>query len=77
MREKRERCNCRSSREFSNFNSLSISISGLAVPTVGGNSLLCAEGVVDRMVTVCEESIALSILRLLEMEKVTEIEHPI
>ncbi|PAV57126.1 hypothetical protein WR25_26149 isoform B [Diploscapter pachys] len=42
---------------------------GLAVPTVGGNSLATAQGLVDRVITVCEESIALSILRLLEMEK--------
>lgn len=43
---------------------------GLAVPFVGGNSLVTAKGLIDKMVTVCEESIALSILRLLEMEKV-------
>ena len=44
---------------------------GLAVPTVGGNSLATAQGLVDKVITVCEESIALSILRLLEMEKVS------
>jgi threonine dehydratase len=42
---------------------------GLAVPTVGGNAVYIAEGLIDEFVTVCEESIALSILRLLEMEK--------
>lgn len=42
---------------------------GLAVPTVGGNALFIANGLIDELVTVCEESIALSILRLLEMEK--------
>ncbi|KAJ1346112.1 hypothetical protein KIN20_000806 [Parelaphostrongylus tenuis] len=42
---------------------------GLAVPLVGGNALATVQGLVDRTVTVCEESIALSILRLIEMEK--------
>ncbi|KAH7730216.1 threonine dehydratase catabolic-like protein [Aphelenchoides avenae] len=42
---------------------------GLAVPTVGGNALFIANGLIDELVTVCEESIALSILRSLEMEK--------
>ncbi|WKX98078.1 hypothetical protein Q1695_013625 [Nippostrongylus brasiliensis] len=42
---------------------------GLAVPVVGGNALLTAKGLVDRTVTVCEEETALSILRLIEMEK--------
>ncbi|CAA88854.2 L-serine deaminase [Caenorhabditis elegans] len=42
---------------------------GLAVPTVGGNSLETAKGLVDKVITVKEESIALSILRLLEVEK--------
>uniref|UniRef100_A0A8R1UG80 L-serine deaminase n=1 Tax=Pristionchus pacificus TaxID=54126 RepID=A0A8R1UG80_PRIPA len=42
---------------------------GLAVPTVGCNSLATARGLIDKMITVCEESIALSILRLLELEK--------
>ena len=43
---------------------------GLAVPFVGGNSLATANGLIDKIVTVGEECIALSILRLLEMEKV-------
>lgn len=42
---------------------------GLAVPLVGGNALVTAQGLVDQIVVVCEESIALSILRLIEMEK--------
>uniref|UniRef100_A0AC34FP70 Tryptophan synthase beta chain-like PALP domain-containing protein n=1 Tax=Panagrolaimus sp. ES5 TaxID=591445 RepID=A0AC34FP70_9BILA len=42
---------------------------GLAVPTVGINAVYNANGKIDEMVSVCEESIALSILRLLEMEK--------
>ncbi|CAI5442108.1 unnamed protein product [Caenorhabditis angaria] len=42
---------------------------GLAVPTVGGNSLVTAESLVDKMILVNEESIALSILRLMEVEK--------
>ncbi|KAI6219708.1 Threonine ammonia-lyase [Aphelenchoides besseyi] len=42
---------------------------GLAVPTVGINAVYNAKGIVDDIVTVCEESIALAILRLLEMEK--------
>lgn len=42
---------------------------GLAVPTVGGNSLETAKGLIDKVITVKEESIALSILRLLEVEK--------
>uniref|UniRef100_A0A914P7B8 Serine racemase n=1 Tax=Panagrolaimus davidi TaxID=227884 RepID=A0A914P7B8_9BILA len=42
---------------------------GLAVPTVGINALYIANGKIDELVSVCEESIALSILRLLEMEK--------
>ncbi|VDL68111.1 unnamed protein product [Nippostrongylus brasiliensis] len=41
----------------------------MAVPVVGGNALLTAKGLVDRTVTVCEEETALSILRLIEMEK--------
>jgi len=43
---------------------------GLAVPTVGVNAVFMAKGIVDELITVCEESIALAILRLLEMEKV-------
>uniref|UniRef100_A0A914YW02 Serine racemase n=2 Tax=Panagrolaimus superbus TaxID=310955 RepID=A0A914YW02_9BILA len=42
---------------------------GLAVPTVGINAVHIAHGKIDELVSVCEESIALSILRLLEMEK--------
>ncbi|CAB3403907.1 unnamed protein product [Caenorhabditis bovis] len=42
---------------------------GLAVPMVGGNSLESAKGLIDKVITVCEECIALSILRLLEIEK--------
>jgi threonine dehydratase len=42
---------------------------GLAVPTVGINAVHIANGKIDELVSVCEESIALSILRLLEMEK--------
>lgn len=42
---------------------------GLAVPTVGINAVYNASGKVDKLVSVCEESIALAILRLLEMEK--------
>ncbi|CAD5213140.1 unnamed protein product [Bursaphelenchus okinawaensis] len=42
---------------------------GLAVPTVGVNAVYMARGIVDELVTVCEESIALAILRFLELEK--------
>ena len=42
---------------------------GLAVPTVGINAVHIAQGLVDKLITVSEESIALAILRLLEMEK--------
>ncbi|KAK6056518.1 threonine ammonia-lyase [Cooperia oncophora] len=42
---------------------------GLAVPVVGGNALATAQGLVDRIVLVSEEETALSILRLIEMEK--------
>jgi len=42
---------------------------GLAVPTPGCNSLATAKGKIDHMITVSEESIALSILRLIELEK--------
>lgn len=42
---------------------------GLAVPTVGVNAVFMARGIIDELITVCEESIALAILRLLEMEK--------
>ncbi|CAI2340924.1 unnamed protein product [Caenorhabditis sp. 36 PRJEB53466] len=46
---------------------------GLAVPTVGGNSLETAKGLIDKVITVKEESIALSILRLLEVEKAGKV----
>jgi len=42
---------------------------GLAVPTVGVNAFATAAPLVDRLVTVSEEYIALAILRLIEMEK--------
>jgi len=42
---------------------------GLAVPMVGKNAFHIASKVVDRVVTVDEASIALAILRLLELEK--------
>ncbi|XP_059090398.1 L-threonine ammonia-lyase-like isoform X1 [Tigriopus californicus] len=42
---------------------------GLTVPTVGVNALATAAPYMDRMVTVSEEWIAISILRLVEMEK--------
>jgi threonine dehydratase len=42
---------------------------GLAVPMVGVNAFAIARNVVDRVVTVDEASIALAILRLLELEK--------
>ncbi|KAK6739053.1 hypothetical protein RB195_020872 [Necator americanus] len=42
---------------------------GLAVPMVGGNALATLDGIVDKSLVVCEETTALSILRLIEMEK--------
>ncbi|KAI1706878.1 pyridoxal-phosphate dependent enzyme domain-containing protein [Ditylenchus destructor] len=42
---------------------------GLAVPTVGYNALKIADGLIDHLISVCEESIALAILRLIEIEK--------
>jgi len=42
---------------------------GLAVPTVGYNAYETAKNVVDKMVVVKEEYIALAILRLIEQEK--------
>jgi threonine dehydratase len=42
---------------------------GLAVPQVGARSFAIAREVVDRVVTVDEASIALAILRLIELEK--------
>ncbi|CAH0480221.1 unnamed protein product [Peronospora belbahrii] len=43
---------------------------GLAVPCVGANAFEIARAYVDKVVTVSERSIALSVLRLVEMEKV-------
>ncbi|XP_055332151.1 L-threonine ammonia-lyase-like [Paramacrobiotus metropolitanus] len=43
---------------------------GLSVPVVGFNSFATAAPLVDKMIVVKEEFIALSILRLVEMEKV-------
>lgn len=42
---------------------------GLAVPRVGANAFETAKDVVDRVVQVDERSIALAVLRLVEMEK--------
>lgn len=42
---------------------------GLAVPRVGDRAFAIARGVVDQVVTVSEEEIALAILRLAELEK--------
>ena len=42
---------------------------GLAVPCVGGRAFEIARRVVDRVVRVDEEAVALSILRLVELEK--------
>ncbi|KHN80158.1 L-threonine dehydratase catabolic TdcB [Toxocara canis] len=41
----------------------------LAVPVVGSNALVTANELVDELVSVSEESVALAILRLIEMEK--------
>ena len=41
---------------------------GLAVTTVGSNAFACAKDLIDKLVVVSESSIALSILRLLELE---------
>ena len=49
--------------------SLSSLADGLAVPVVGVNALETAKDYTDKMVIVKEESIALSILRLVELEK--------
>lgn len=43
---------------------------GLAVPCVGSNAFEIARKYVDKVVTVSERAIALSVLRLVEMEKV-------
>ncbi|CAF0933091.1 unnamed protein product [Didymodactylos carnosus] len=42
---------------------------GLSVPLVGSNAFATSSSLVDKVVTVSEEFIALAILRLLEMEK--------
>jgi threonine dehydratase len=42
---------------------------GLAIPIVGSNAFAIAKDRVDRVVTVSEEQIALSILRIVEVEK--------
>ncbi len=42
---------------------------GLAVPRVGGHAFAAIRNLVDRVVTVDEASIALAILRLIELEK--------
>jgi len=42
---------------------------GLAVPQVGYNAVQLAKGLVDELITVSEQSIALAILRLIEVEK--------
>lgn len=41
----------------------------MAVPTVGTNALLISNGLIDDLITVSEASIALAILRLIEVEK--------
>lgn len=43
---------------------------GLAVPQMGSNAFDIASGLVDRVVTVSEQAIALAVLRLIELEKV-------
>ncbi|MDQ2660197.1 MAG: threonine ammonia-lyase [Verrucomicrobiota bacterium] len=42
---------------------------GLAIPQVGANAFALAKDLIDRCVTVTEEQIALSILRIVELEK--------
>jgi threonine dehydratase len=42
---------------------------GLAVPMIGANAFAVAEPLVDQIVTVAEDDIALAILRLAELEK--------
>jgi len=42
---------------------------GLAIPQVGANAFAIARGRVDKTVTVSEEQIAVSILRIVELEK--------
>lgn len=41
----------------------------MAVPTVGVNAFVTAAPLIDKMVVVEEQSIALAILRLIELEK--------
>uniref|UniRef100_A0A915JSX3 L-serine deaminase n=1 Tax=Romanomermis culicivorax TaxID=13658 RepID=A0A915JSX3_ROMCU len=47
----------------------STSADGLCVPQVGYNALAIAQNLIDGVITVDEESLALAILRLLELEK--------
>lgn len=42
---------------------------GLAVPLIGSNAYATAAPLVDKVVSVSEEFIAIAILRLVEMEK--------
>ena len=49
--------------------SLSTLADGLAVPLVGVNAFATAAPLIDKMVVVSEEFIALAILRLVELEK--------
>jgi threonine dehydratase len=42
---------------------------GLAIPQIGANAFEIAKSLVDRTVTVIEEQIAISILRIVELEK--------
>lgn len=42
---------------------------GLAVPVVGVNAFATARDLIDKMVTVSEQAVALAILRLVEQEK--------
>ncbi|KAL4236347.1 hypothetical protein ACF0H5_004734 [Mactra antiquata] len=48
---------------------LSTLADGLAVPTVGVNAFATAKDLIDKIVVVKEETIALTILRLIELEK--------
>ncbi|XP_060077252.1 L-threonine ammonia-lyase-like [Ylistrum balloti] len=50
-------------------NTTSTLADGLAVPTVGVNAFVTAAPLIDKMVVVEEQSIALAILRLIELEK--------
>ncbi|OWF34823.1 uncharacterized protein LOC110443690 isoform X2 [Mizuhopecten yessoensis] len=50
-------------------NATSTLADGLAVPTVGVNAYVTAAPLIDKMVVVDEQSIALAILRLIELEK--------